>query len=203
MSFFRGRSSSSQSSLSTPENSAHLLHTYPSQKVGTSVTHTEISNTNQSDNRHVPLDRQPSAHPHPQANSTQNTAQFLYEDIDPPAKYSFLSQPQTYISTSPPSYPDTRTTSSTMLTENQPQSPSALPAYDTVSGSVIVDANGYPYFLTPQEERDRKKRLERAVHERMLGLPRKTDFSWEPSGSPVPPKYERRSSGVAGGEKGI
>ncbi|RAL06843.1 uncharacterized protein BO97DRAFT_429872 [Aspergillus homomorphus CBS 101889] len=56
---------------------------------------------------------------------------------------------------------------------------SLLPGYNDVSGSVIVDWNGYPHFLSPQEEQDRKLQLERAVEERMLGLPRRTDFAWE------------------------
>ncbi|PYH75576.1 hypothetical protein BO82DRAFT_20714 [Aspergillus uvarum CBS 121591] len=54
-----------------------------------------------------------------------------------------------------------------------------LPGYNDVSGSVIVDWNGYPHFLSPQEEVDRKLQLEAAVQERMLGLPRRTDFAWE------------------------
>ncbi|PYI27977.1 hypothetical protein BP00DRAFT_438799 [Aspergillus indologenus CBS 114.80] len=54
-----------------------------------------------------------------------------------------------------------------------------LPGYNDVSGSVIVDWNGYPHFLSPQEEVARKLQLEAAVQERMLGLPRRTDFAWE------------------------
>ncbi|KAH8427947.1 uncharacterized protein LDX57_005652 [Aspergillus melleus] len=56
---------------------------------------------------------------------------------------------------------------------------SALPGYNDVSGAVIVDWNGLPHFLSPQEEVERKLRLERAVRERMLGLSRRTDFAWE------------------------
>ncbi|KAL4786842.1 hypothetical protein BJX76DRAFT_320367 [Aspergillus varians] len=77
-------------------------------------------------------------------------------------------------------------------------SSTSLPGYNDVSGSVVVDADGYPRFLTPQEEQARKDSLERAVQERMMGLPRRTDFSWEASGSPVLPSYECASSPGAG-----
>lgn len=86
---------------------------------------------------------------------------------------------------------------------------SSLPGYNDVSGAVVVDADGYPRFLTPQEEEDRKDTLQRAVRERMMGLPRRTDFNWEASDGPVLPRYEcepparagQRPTGVAGGGK--
>ncbi|KAL5338839.1 hypothetical protein BJX70DRAFT_365278 [Aspergillus crustosus] len=177
MSFFHRRRSSSQSTSPIPENSP-LLKNY------TSITHPEMSNMNQPDSHHVTLDRQPSSHP--QATSAHETARFIYEDINPPAQHSSPTLPQTQTQT-PPMLSDTHP-------QSQAQPHSALPAYDMVSGSVIVDANGYPYFLNPQEERERNERLQRAVHERMMGLPRKTEFTWEATGNPVPPKYEARES---------
>lgn len=53
-----------------------------------------------------------------------------------------------------------------------------LPTYNDISGPVIIDCNGFPRFLSPQEEEERKGRLEKAARERMLGLERRTKFSW-------------------------
>ncbi|PLB39665.1 uncharacterized protein BDW47DRAFT_102876 [Aspergillus candidus] len=74
---------------------------------------------------------------------------------------------------------------------------STLPGYNDVSGAVIVDWNGLPHFLSPQEEEDRKIQLERAVRERMLGHSTRTDFTWERpyQGTGLPqysPTQERR-----------
>lgn len=52
------------------------------------------------------------------------------------------------------------------------------PSYNDVSGPVIIDQHGKPKFLTPEEEVERQHRLETAVREKMLGLPRTTTFEW-------------------------
>jgi hypothetical protein len=52
------------------------------------------------------------------------------------------------------------------------------PSYNDVSGPVIIDQEGKPKFLTPEEEVERQQRLETAVREKMLGLPRTTTFEW-------------------------
>ncbi|GIK05572.1 hypothetical protein Aspvir_009685 [Aspergillus viridinutans] len=61
---------------------------------------------------------------------------------------------------------------------------STLPAYNDVSGAVIVNDEGLPHFLSPQEEEERQVLLRRAVEERMLGLPRRTNFTWGQSHGP-------------------
>ncbi|KAL4885291.1 hypothetical protein BJY04DRAFT_180547 [Aspergillus karnatakaensis] len=181
--FFRKRRSSSQSSQTAPPDTAPpAYHEYFSQEDSTSIKYTQIPSTDPSAT-HARL-------PKP----TAEKAQFIFEDINPPAAYTSLSQAQIQAQL------QSGLRTSKMLPQTQTQSqqdsesPTSLPAYDTVSGSVIVDANGYPHFLTPQEEQERKARLQAAVHERMMGLPRKTEFSWGASGSPVPPKYESRGS---------
>ncbi|OOF98787.1 hypothetical protein ASPCADRAFT_204507 [Aspergillus carbonarius ITEM 5010] len=81
--------------------------------------------------------------------------------------------------------------------------PTSLPGYNDVSGAVVVDWDGLPHFLSPQEEEDRKMKLQRAVQERMLGLPRRTDFQWEGSGrSASLPKYSPANAGVNAEAKG-
>lgn len=69
----------------------------------------------------------------------------------------------------------TKTTTETkpkQITEAQP------PRYNDISGAVIIDWDGSPRFLSPQEEQERQTALENAVREKMLGLPRKTEFAW-------------------------
>ncbi|KAE8145940.1 hypothetical protein BDV25DRAFT_59273 [Aspergillus avenaceus] len=70
---------------------------------------------------------------------------------------------------------------------------STLPGYNAVSGAVIVDWNGFPYFLSPEEEHERKLKLERAVQERMMGLSKQTDFAWSrPSHGTTLPRYSSK-----------
>ncbi|KAL2815397.1 hypothetical protein BDW59DRAFT_166802 [Aspergillus cavernicola] len=95
--------------------------------------------------------------------------------------------------------PENQSTTTTLTTTIISSTESTLPSYDDVSGAVIVDAYGNPHFLTPQEERERQDTLQRAVHERMLGLPRRTEFSWEASGGPVLPRYEAGAQGAVSG----
>ncbi|KAH2663388.1 hypothetical protein KXV79_003037 [Aspergillus fumigatus] len=64
-----------------------------------------------------------------------------------------------------------------------------LPSYNEVSGAVIVNHDGLPHFLSPQEEEERQVSLRHAVEERMLGLPRRTTFTWAQSPGPSLPSY--------------
>jgi hypothetical protein len=59
-----------------------------------------------------------------------------------------------------------------------PLSNAIPPSYNDVSGPVIIDQDGKPKFLSPEEEVERQRRLEAAVREKMLGLPRTTTFEW-------------------------
>ena len=52
------------------------------------------------------------------------------------------------------------------------------PSYNDVSGPVVIDKDGKPQFLTPEQEVEREQRLQTAVREKMLGLPRTTTFEW-------------------------
>ncbi|KXG49522.1 uncharacterized protein PGRI_071030 [Penicillium griseofulvum] len=54
----------------------------------------------------------------------------------------------------------------------------APPPYNDVSGPVIIGQDGKPQFLSPEEEVERQHRLQQAVREKMLGLPRTTKFEW-------------------------
>jgi hypothetical protein len=65
-----------------------------------------------------------------------------------------------------------------------------LPLYSDVSVRVVVNPDGRPRFLTPQEKKERQASLQRAVQERMLGLSRQTNFSWAPMASPTRPEDE-------------
>ncbi|KAJ5962979.1 hypothetical protein N7501_007920 [Penicillium viridicatum] len=56
---------------------------------------------------------------------------------------------------------------------------SAPPAYnDVCGGAVIINQDGKLQFLSPEEEVERQHRLQQAVREKMLGLPRTTKFEW-------------------------
>ncbi|RAK71368.1 uncharacterized protein BO72DRAFT_17212 [Aspergillus fijiensis CBS 313.89] len=85
---------------------------------------------------------------------------------------------------------DTSRTTSPKYTSPKGVAASLLPGYNDVSGSVIVDWDGYPHFLSPQEEVDRKLQLEAAVQERMLGLP----GAHQQEGHYAPPRYTPASS---------
>lgn len=129
------------------------------------------------------------------SSSAQEPASF-WKDINPPAEHKYTPAVLAYNSdksSSPPLAPlsaqvqdqDAMDRSKPSTTRN-----SALPGYNDVSGAVIVDWNGLPHFLSPQEELERKSRLERAVRERMLGLSRRTDFAWEsPDHGTTLPQY--------------
>jgi hypothetical protein len=65
-----------------------------------------------------------------------------------------------------------------------------LPLYSDVSVRVVVNPDGRPRFMTPQEKEERQASLQRAVQERMLGLSRQTNFSWAPVASPTRPEDE-------------
>ncbi|RAK98828.1 uncharacterized protein BO80DRAFT_427147 [Aspergillus ibericus CBS 121593] len=181
---------------------------------------------------------------------TQPTA-FLWQDIDSPADSDpdyphYLNDDIT-----PPIYPTTTTTTTTKTTKTPEKTPdlppdlqtmitttkqalhaqltnpdtpiTSLPGYNDVSGAVVVDWDGLPHFLSPQEEEDRKMKLQRAVKEKMLGLPRRTDFEWErpgqeqggdvggtvgrsvslPKYSPVKGKAEGLAMGRVGGRSSV
>ncbi|KAL4754515.1 hypothetical protein BDW72DRAFT_166370 [Aspergillus terricola var. indicus] len=154
----------------------------------------------------------PSSEPEPESEPPRHSqiqAQTTWEDIDPPTTLLSLAADHSISSASIASryYQSTHTeptvptpapnSTTTMLTTSpSPSTPSLLPSYSDVSGAVVVDAYGTPRFLTPQEEQERKEALAQAVRERMMGLPRRTDFSWEASATPVLPRYE--NAAVAG-----
>ncbi|OJJ86228.1 uncharacterized protein ASPGLDRAFT_45279 [Aspergillus glaucus CBS 516.65] len=97
-----------------------------------------------------------------------------WENINPPMSPStqFTNTP----SPEPPSIAqDQSTTTTATKQERTAQHP---PRYNDISGAVIVDWDGSPRFLSPQEEQERQTALENAVREKMLGLPRKTEFAW-------------------------
>ncbi|KAL4964633.1 uncharacterized protein BDV14DRAFT_200686 [Aspergillus stella-maris] len=150
---------------------------------------------------------------------TQTQAQFIYEDINPPTGLEHLASTQVL----PQSLSTSQLSSTISLHSQTPTGPdptmlsettsTTLPPYNDVSGSVVVDTEGYPRFLTPDEQQERESTLQKAVHERMMGLPRRTEFTWEVQGGPVLPRYEGPGStlaqsvgegaevGVGGGEK--
>ena len=66
---------------------------------------------------------------------------------------------------------------------NETPSNAVPPSYNDVSGPVIIDQDGKPKFLSPEEEVERQQRLEAAVREKMLGLPRTTTFEWHQGAS--------------------
>ncbi|KAL2853477.1 hypothetical protein BJY01DRAFT_206759 [Aspergillus pseudoustus] len=205
MPLFRKHSPTSQSS--SENNSGHSRSLF-SRKSCTSTT-TSISQSTKTHQASLAPEPKPPAHLHPRSTTTRRAeTQFLWEDIDPPAEYlNQIDSSSSYLyhHAPPPSRSSIGSTtqgshtasyqSVTMLNQSQPRFPSvhshsSLPGYNDVSGAVVVDVDGCPRFLSPQEEVDRKATLQRAVQERMMGLPRTTDFSWEASGSPVLPKYE-------------
>ncbi|OJJ78076.1 hypothetical protein ASPBRDRAFT_191334 [Aspergillus brasiliensis CBS 101740] len=132
------------------------------------------------------ISKPPLLHSEPESPSEKGTASFIWEDINPPAEY-YLAEKTT--TTTPPSPPPTYTyfqqpqdkeQDPTMIDTTTKSIPvSSLPGYNDVSGAVIVDYDGFPHFLSPQEEEERKMKLQRAVQEKMLGLPRQTSFEWE------------------------
>lgn len=73
------------------------------------------------------------------------------------------------------------------------------PCYNDISGAVIIDWDGSPRFLSPQEEQERQSALENAVREKMLGLPRKTEFAWARPEVTLPAYLPE----TGGGDKGI
>ncbi|KAL4995205.1 hypothetical protein BDV10DRAFT_175285 [Aspergillus recurvatus] len=134
----------------------------------------------------------------PRESQSQAQTQTTWEDIDPPTPLLSLAADHSVSLTSIASryhepthiQPTIPSTSTTMPASPTLSTPSLLPSYSDVSGAVVLDAHGSPRFLTPQEEQERKDALAQAVHERMMGLPRRTDFSWEASATPVLPRYE-------------
>lgn len=76
---------------------------------------------------------------------------------------------------------------------------------------MIIDWDGSPRFLSPQEEQERQSSLENAVREKMLGLPRKTEFAWArpdvsigdglPAYEPVMEKGAEKGKGECEGEE--
>ncbi|PWY82683.1 hypothetical protein BO83DRAFT_375093 [Aspergillus eucalypticola CBS 122712] len=129
----------------------------------------------------------------PETPTEKETASFIWEDINSPAEY-YLADKSTSTPPSPPptytysqqdhqqqqSSPQDKESDPTMIDTTTRSIPvSSLPGYNDVSGAVIVDYDGFPHFLSPQEEEERKMKLQRAVQEKMLGLPRQTSFEWE------------------------
>ncbi|KAL3467383.1 hypothetical protein BJX64DRAFT_168462 [Aspergillus heterothallicus] len=217
MPLFRKHSSTSQSS--SENSSGHRSSRSFFSRKTYSSTVTTSSQPTESDQASLASEPKPHSHSHsqprPRPPSTQQTeTRYLWEDINPPAEYlNHLETSSTYLyHDHPPPLSQTSTgsttqgtqtppyTNATMLNQTQQHLPSmhshsSLPGYNDVSGAVVVDVDGYPRFLSPQEEIERKATLQRAVQERMMGLPRTTDFNWEASGSPVLPRYECATAG--------
>ncbi|KAE8354646.1 hypothetical protein BDV28DRAFT_130568 [Aspergillus coremiiformis] len=124
----------------------------------------------------------------PVFSSTSQEPSYYWQNIDPPPpSYQFQRRRASY-------HHRRRSSRSSMwrpmMYPNPISTNSALPGYNTVSGAVVVDWNGLPYFLSPQEEEERKSKLERAVQERMLGLSKETDFGWSrPCHGATLPRY--------------
>ncbi|OJJ43961.1 hypothetical protein ASPZODRAFT_801256 [Penicilliopsis zonata CBS 506.65] len=117
---------------------------------------------------------------------------FLWQSIDPPAElmHSALGPARS-------NHQQKNSTASDQSLD-EPASPTSLPGYSDVSGAVVVDWNGLPRFLDPQEEQERKEALQRAVRERMLGLPRTTEFNWaQPCHGDHLPEYSAGRHGSA------
>ncbi|KAL4900644.1 hypothetical protein BDW74DRAFT_182479 [Aspergillus multicolor] len=148
--------------------------------------------------------REPNSHPSSHRSSSTSASSYqpvpqtdsTWEDVDPPAFSPSHPRTPTSPTFSLYSYQNTQNTPSTIMDAQSTSPPpsttseSILPSYNDVSGAVVVDAHGYPRFLTPREEQERKAALQQAVRERMMGLPRRTDFSWEASARPILPRYE-------------
>ncbi|RAK90095.1 hypothetical protein BO79DRAFT_208409 [Aspergillus costaricaensis CBS 115574] len=128
----------------------------------------------------------------PETPTENKTASFIWEDINPPAEYYLADKSTSTPPSPPPTYtysqqdqqqqspPQDKESDPTMIDTTTRSIPvSSLPGYNDVSGAVIVDYDGFPHFLSPQEEEERKMKLQRAVQEKMLGLPRQTSFEWE------------------------
>ncbi|RDW74628.1 uncharacterized protein DSM5745_07290 [Aspergillus mulundensis] len=210
MPFLHNKTSSSTSSTSAPAPSStqesklslrSLFNRKTRAPPGTQTHPRTASRTHQAAAATQQPNSRPSSHrtsststastyqPVPQADST-------WEDIDPPAFSPTAPRTPTSPTFSHYSYQATQNTSrSTMDAHSVSPPPSStsesiLPSYNDVSGAVVVDSHGYPRFLTPQEEQERKAVLQQAVRERMMGLPRRTDFSWEASARPILPRYQ-------------
>ncbi|PWY83776.1 hypothetical protein BO94DRAFT_586826 [Aspergillus sclerotioniger CBS 115572] len=173
-----------------------------------------------SEQRSTPQASIPEPSPSPTPSPTQTT--FIWQDINPPTEADDLLSDNDDDDTLPSYITTTSTTTSTTPTEkdkdlspelktmidttkqalhsqltNPSTPPTSLPGYNDVSGAVVVDWDGLPHFLSPQEEEDRKMKLQRAVQERMLGLPRRTEFQWQGDGrSASLPKYPSTDAGA-------
>ncbi|KAB8076426.1 hypothetical protein BDV29DRAFT_88243 [Aspergillus leporis] len=147
-------------------------------------------------NTRLPNDAQPAkeyrARLEPVFSSSSQEPSYYWHNIDPPAEsHRFHGSRSSY----PSRLRSGRSKWTPMMRHSSHISAmnSALPGYNAVSGAVIVDWNGLPYFLSPEEEQERKSKLERAVQERMLGLSKETDFAWsQPYQGAALPRYSSR-----------
>ncbi|GMG30874.1 hypothetical protein F9C07_9987 [Aspergillus flavus] len=141
---------------------------------------------------HIPNAAQPTKEPQarlePVSSSSSQEPSFYWQNIDPPApshSYQRLSSYNNRLSRRSSKWRPMMLPNSNTVAMN-----SALPGYNSVSGSVVVDCNGLPYFLSPQEEQERNSKLQRAVQERMMGLRRETEFAWsQPCHGATLPRY--------------
>ncbi|PLB55286.1 hypothetical protein P170DRAFT_37093 [Aspergillus steynii IBT 23096] len=197
------RFSSSPAPESTPVNNEPIsTYTRGTESVAIDCKHPHFPVPRKEESRALQAQIEPAS-----SSSAQEPASF-WKDINPPAGHKYTpavlahsSDKSSLPSSSPP---PVQPRNKDAMDRTKPTSTrnSALPGYNDVSGAVIVDWNGLPHFLSPQEELERKSRLERAVRERMLGLSRRTDFAWEspchgttlPQYSPAKAKRSQRPS---------
>ncbi|EYE92089.1 uncharacterized protein EURHEDRAFT_415798 [Aspergillus ruber CBS 135680] len=110
---------------------------------------------------------------HNQPSSDAEPPSSTWEDVN-----SLMSPSTQSTNTSSPEPPSIAQDQSTITATKQEHIEQHPPRYNDISGAVIIDWDGSPRFLSPQEEQERQTALENAVREKMLGLPRKTEFAW-------------------------
>ncbi|KAL5358445.1 hypothetical protein BJX96DRAFT_146623 [Aspergillus floccosus] len=173
--------------ISRPQRSpSRTAGSHPVRRISSPHTHQESHSTRvprPQSIAHAAVHPDTQAPTEPESSSSSQEPAFTWQDIDPPADNLSPSEHK------PPHGKTSLPVNDEEMLDSTSEV-SSLPGYNDVSGAVVVDWNGLPHFLSPQEELDRNARLQRAVEERMLGLTRQTDFEWErPCHGAVLPRY--------------